>query len=189
MNRALPAYGLDEGQLWRHSVASALAIERSGRYGKRPVRPEAFAVALLHDVGKLVLARHLRADHVASIRRMQDDGVVDLDEAERSVVAVGHAQLGARIARHWQLPESIALGIEHHHSPLCGPDEESRLLCAQVQLADAVAAKIGHSCGDGHIGGFTPALAGSLGMTIDAFDELCVDVERRLDDVLESYEA
>ena len=187
MRRALPEYGLGEGELWTHSVAAALAVERAARYIRRTVRPEAFAAALLHDVGKLVLARHLRPEAIASIRLIQrDDGLVS-DDAEIAVLAVGHARLGACVARHWGLPESIALGIEHHHSPLSGPDEASRILCSQIRLADAVASTLGHSSGEAQGTGFSPALAGSLGISLGGFEELCRDVEWRLDDVLEAY--
>ena len=61
LRRALPEYGLTDGQLWRHSVASALAVEPIARRARTPVPPECFTAALMHDVGKIVLARFLVA--------------------------------------------------------------------------------------------------------------------------------
>ena len=58
----LPEYGLSEGDLWRHSVAAALASEAAASVCQTPVPPESFTAALLHDIGKLVLVQFLDPD-------------------------------------------------------------------------------------------------------------------------------
>ena len=189
MRRALPAYGLNEGELWKHSVAAALAIERARPHCRRRICPEAYAAALLHDVGKLVLARHLAPEAVEAVQRARSERGIGLDDAEREVLSVGHAQLGAAVARAWSLPELICLGIEHHDSPLAAPDETSRSLCSQVVLADSVAATIGATCGGTRNTCFSPDIAGSLGITSAGFEALCEDVDRRLEDVMALYSA
>ena len=186
MRTALPAYGLSEGALWKHSVTAALAAERAGRHCRTVVSPEAFSSALLHDLGKLVMARHLSEEAVSSIRAVREQRGLDVDEAEREVLSIGHAQIGAHVARHWQLPESIALGIEHHHSPLSAPEQDSRRLCSIILLADAVASQIGAPCSSRRVE-FSPVLAGSLGITSAGFEMLCADVEARLEEVLAAY--
>ena len=50
----LPEYGLEEGALWRHSIAAALAAEAAVGVCETEVPPESFTAALLHDIGKLV---------------------------------------------------------------------------------------------------------------------------------------
>ncbi len=188
MRAALPEYGLSEGGLWRHSVAAALAVERARRYCQRPGAPEAFAAALLHDVGKLVMARHLSPAAIEEVRAAAHQRRLSMDEAEREVLGIGHAQVGARVARHWGLPESIAQSIEYHHVPFDAPDDKSRRLCALILLADAVAAEVEAPCSE-HVAGFSPAIAGRLGITSDGFADLCEDVRAQLADVLEAYGA
>ncbi len=189
MRQALPAYGLSEGELWNHSVTSALATERARPYCRRPIRAEAYAAALLHDLGKLVLARHLEADRIAAIQRVREEQGLGLDDAERAILSIGHAELGAAVARAWKLPELICEAIEHHHTPLAAPNEASRVLCSQILLADSVATSIGATCGGTRNTCFSPDLAGSLGITTAGFDALCRDVEARVQDVLDLYES
>lgn len=181
-------FGLSEGSLWRHSVAAALAIDRARAYCVTPILPHAFAAALLHDVGKLVLARHLEPTAEAFLNRARQLGY-DPQAAEEEVLAVNHAELGALVARSWKLPECIAAAIQHHHSPLAGLDEDTRRLCHQIALADAVTAAIGASSGPGSQPAFDGAIAGCLGITLADFEDLCCKVADELEDVLALYEA
>ena len=187
LHAALPPYGLAEGELWRHSVAAALAVEAMPRYCRRPVSPEAFASALLHDIGKLILARHLDGGAVAELERACVEGGLTYEEAELHILQVSHAELGAAVARHWGLPETIASGIQHHHHHLDGATETARILCLQIALADAAAVAVGAPCGEVRDVGFSPALAGGLGIGQDEFARLCSEVETQLEDVLAAY--
>ena len=65
----LPEYGLSEGDLWRHSVAAALASEAAARVCQTVVPPESFTAALLHDIGKLVLVQFLDPELLATWER------------------------------------------------------------------------------------------------------------------------
>ena len=188
MQRALPEYGLGEGALWRHAVASALAAELARDHCKRELPAEGFAAALLHDLGKLVLARHLDPDALAFLQRATDEGGLSSEAAEQLVLRVCHAEIGALVARRWGLPELLCLGIQYHHNPLACPETPARRLCLQIALADAVASRVGESCGeDPRPHAFSPAVAGGLGIGRPAFEHLCGKVERRLDAVLEAY--
>lgn len=189
MRQALPELGLTEGELWRHSVAAALAIEQARLYTRKEILPEAFAAALLHDIGKLLLSRYLNAETVTFVQRMCEEGGYTSEEAEREVLHVDHAELGALITRRWELPEAISFAIQYHHNPYSATDEGSRTLCLQVALADAVATTLGEACGESNPPpALTPALAGSLGITEEGFQRLCASVEARLDEVLSIYE-
>jgi len=117
MNQSLPAYGLGEGALWRHSVAAAVAAETVNRAAKRKAPPESFTAALLHDVGKLTLARFLDDEVVQILRRADARGLGPSLQAETEVLGVNHAELGGLIAQHWSLPATIVQGIVFHHEP------------------------------------------------------------------------
>jgi len=188
MQAAVPEYGLDEGELWRHSVAAALTVDEARRFSKWPVEPHAFAAALLHDVGKLALARLVPTEALTSMSAARDEEGLSVHEAEEAVLRTSHAQVGALVARGWKLPEVIVSGIEHHHTPLSGGDRATRRLCQQIALADAVSQRIGESPGDGSDEpGFDAALAGVLGITQAGFEELCERVRTNLDEVLALY--
>lgn len=188
LQRSLPALGLDEGALWRHSVASALTVELARKHLPRAVPPHAFATALLHDVGKLVLERHLDESAAAGLRRARTEGHLDEDESEVEILQVSHAEVGALVARAWELPEVIAEGIQHHHHPLSATGEQGRYLAYLVQLGDAVASAIGADCGEVPVaGGLSPDVAGALGLPLQAFHELCERATEDLDGVLDMY--
>jgi putative nucleotidyltransferase with HDIG domain len=139
LKRALPEYGLSEGQLWRHSVAAALAAEPIVQHARAQLPPECFTAALLHDIGKVVMARFLSPDDLRALAAARDQGNQSSMEAELSILGVNHAELGGLIAEHWKLPTRIVAGIAHHHAPEAGEDP----VCDAVYLANIAAKRIG----------------------------------------------
>ncbi|MBL9201896.1 MAG: HDOD domain-containing protein [Opitutaceae bacterium] len=130
----LEAYQLDEGALWRHSVASAVAAEVIPGYCEVEIPSEVFTAAILHDVGKLVMSRFLDPEIIGYIRRAQEvDGLPRL-EAESMLLGVHHGELGGLIAQHWALPHRVVQGIIHHHHPEQGGD----VVCDATYLANIV---------------------------------------------------
>lgn len=135
LKRHLPAYGLDEGGLWRHSVAAVGAAESIAESAAEDLPPESFTAALLHDVGKLVMGRFMSAMDIETIHRARIEDGLDQLTAESQVLGMHHAELGGEIARHWKLPERIVKGIIYHHAPAKGLD----LTCDAVYLANQIA--------------------------------------------------
>lgn len=134
MQRALPAYGLAEGELWSHSVAASIAADLIRLRATVTVPVESSTAALLHDFGKIVLSQHFGPrvlellDHAAEVDRM------NLLEAETAVLGVNHADIGALVAQQWKLPYSIVDAILHHHST----DPDLMPMNAAVSLAHAM---------------------------------------------------
>ncbi len=131
MRQPLPAYGLDEDALWRHSVAAALATELLGKALKVTVPAEAFAAALLHDIGKLVIGRHA-PEQIPPAALM-------FFEKEFHLLQTHHAALGGLVAQHWKLPAGMVKGILFHHEPELGGDPVCDLVC----LANVIAHESG----------------------------------------------
>jgi putative nucleotidyltransferase with HDIG domain len=134
----LPHLGLAEGELWRHSVATLFAAEAAGAHLGTASSTAAVTAALLHDVGKVLLARFLDPETLDYLRLALLDEKRSAREAEREVLAFTHAELGALVAAHWGLPEDIVGAIRHHHEPGEAP-AAGRADALAVQLADAVA--------------------------------------------------
>jgi HD-like signal output (HDOD) protein len=138
LQAAVPEYGLDEGDLWRHSVAAAVAVEAMQAFITVDMPPETFTSALLHDVGKLVMARFLHPDIQALIQKAQKVDHLDQLEAESLLLEVNHAELGGLIAQHWNLPARVVQGIIYHNNPEQGHD----VICDLTYLANRVAKRI-----------------------------------------------
>lgn len=114
---AVPEYGLGEAELWAHSVMTSLAVDVLRRHTNVNVPPEASTAALLHDLGKLVLARFLGPQVLPVLQSAEMIGGLRPIEAEMDVLGVNHAELGALVVQSWGLPESIAAGVQYHHEP------------------------------------------------------------------------
>jgi HD-like signal output (HDOD) protein len=135
-SRALPHYGLGDGEMWRHSVAAAVATSVLDARTDVEVPTEAFTSALLHDVGKLVISRALdKKPAEAGHRRFANLRERKTTDAEVELLGLDHAALGAVAAVHWQLPERISTGICFHHSPDAAPDA----IASIVHVADVLA--------------------------------------------------
>lgn len=187
LEQKLPALHAAEGLLWRHSVAASLAVEGMPlACGLRPPA-EAFSAALLHDIGKVVLCRHLGDDAAQLLERAQQEGGLVSVRAESEILSVDHAELGALIAQAWKLPASLVEAIRLHHAVDQAPDA-LRDVCEAVYLADGVARTLVPGLGEAPADlAADPALLALAG-DAEHFDALCGWVAERLDAVLAAYE-
>ena len=186
LQTALPEYGLSEGELWRHSVAAALAAESLPRFCGTALPGETFAAALLHDIGKLVMARFLNDEILRVLAEGRERGGLSSLLAETEVLQVHHGELGGLIAQHWQLPERIVAGIIYHHTP----DQTRDVIADAVHVAN-VSAKLagtGYTASEADLQ-VVPSSLERLGMTQEAVLELSSDVAARLEQVLAVYDA
>lgn len=137
-HQTTPTDGLDEGALWKHSVAAAAVAETLADFVTVAIPPETFSAALLHDFGKLIISRYAQAEDLQAIyQKPQVDPTATL-AAEQAVLGMHHAELGGLMARHWQLPERIVQGITFHHHPAEGND----LICDVVYVANQIAKQV-----------------------------------------------
>ena len=189
LSQSMPEYGVDEGVLWKHSGASALAAELAPGFCKAKVPPEAFAAALLHDVGKIVLCRHLKPEVFELLAEAEARGGVDALNAEIEVLEVHHGELGGLIAQHWKLPEIIVKGISFHHAPDACLDPRERLVCDAVCVADAAATSCGFGIGNSVSDPAAPVRARKrLRMSDAGFTKLGEALTERLEEVLAQYD-
>ena len=197
LHQAVAQYGLAEGELWVHSVAAALTVESLGARLRRKLPVESFTAALLHDVGKLVMARFLEPSHLALLRAAEEQGRLSERDAELEILGVDHAELGAVVAQYWNLPDPLVRAIQYHHSPelafatdpWCRDPADAA--AHVVHVADLVSERVAARRKKGE-----PALpqeplaeATSSALDLDAavLDELVQSVDERLNDVLERY--
>jgi HD-like signal output (HDOD) protein len=185
MKESVPEYGMTEDSLWRHSVAAALATEEIKRRSVSPVPVEAFTAALLHDVGKLVLARFLAPEILTLVGRAQGEGGLTRLEAEAELLGVQHAELGGLIAQHWGLPEGIVGGVTYHHVPELGRSVVCDVVCVANEIAKGVRfAPVPQPLrAEDH----APVFA-RLGITPELLPELCAAVSNRFLAVLAQFE-
>ncbi|MEJ7604575.1 MAG: HDOD domain-containing protein [Kofleriaceae bacterium] len=76
---------------------------------------DAFAAGLVHDIGKLLLARYLPAEHASIARTARDTGV-RAHVAEQALLGTTHAAIGANLMARWGIALPIIDAIARHHS-------------------------------------------------------------------------
>ncbi|MHB1115452.1 HDOD domain-containing protein [Sideroxydans sp.] len=111
---------LDAHKLWQHSLSVALTMDTLARMMPRELRPaddEIYLAGLLHDIGFLVLD-YLDTDLSNRFHaRLADASDRTVEEIETEMLETSHGELGAELARHWNLPESIITVLRYHHTP------------------------------------------------------------------------
>lgn len=121
------------GRFWDHSLGVAIAARMLLKLGSARVVGEAFVAGLLHDIGRLVIVRYMPREYTQITALVEQQGLA-LWEAERQVLQMDHAQIGALLCRYWHLPESLCEAINWHHNPQ--GQEKPELLTALVHVAD-----------------------------------------------------
>jgi putative nucleotidyltransferase with HDIG domain len=141
MDKPLVGYGLDKGELWKHSIAVAGASREIAKDKGSSIAEEAYTAGLLADVGKLAFEKLLRNVDLTD-PGWQGRAFSDLEE---NYFGIDHAKLGAELARRWNLPTQLLDAISHHHNPLAA--KEGRGLAFAVHLADYTVMMMGIGIG------------------------------------------
>jgi putative nucleotidyltransferase with HDIG domain len=142
MNKPTPSYGLERGELWKHSIGVAASAKLLAAKIDRSISEDAYYAGLFCDVGKLAFDALLSS--VASpVLDMKD---VPFEKLEMEFFGLDHAIIGAELVRRWKLPEHIASVIENHHVP-SKANEEIRILTYAVHTADAAMTLFGIGIG------------------------------------------
>jgi putative nucleotidyltransferase with HDIG domain len=127
----IPGWQLPPERFRLHAVAVAGTADMIARELEHPRRDELLVAALLHDLGKVVMA-----DAYPDYLERMADPALSPDErvkAERREYGVDHAVIGGVMLRRWRLPQIIARAVERHHS--ADADGEAAIL----RLADGLA--------------------------------------------------
>ena len=104
----------DRPQLWRHSLATAIAAEsvtkmtNSGPGGS-------FVAGLVHDIGKVAFdVVHPRLFRDAAHKAHAEGRFIR--EVELEILGLTHAQAGGILAERWSLPVGIVEAVRFHHN-------------------------------------------------------------------------
>ena len=174
LSGGLPGYGLQQGELWRHSISVAFTARRLAVEVKLAPVEEAFVAGLLHDIGKTILSSYM--EHAFDeVTRIAQDRRIPFHDVEAELLGFDHAELGAQIAVAWSFPPELEEAIRFHHSP--GGATIKPALAHCVHLADAACMMLGVGLGaDGLMYGVDPESLEILQITPDRLIGLMDDV-------------
>lgn len=101
-------------QFHRHAQLSARIA--AGIAQKARMAPGVVLGALMHDVGKLVIAERTPAHLARALAQAEQEGK-PLFEIEERLTHISHAEVGAYLLSLWGLPYAVVEAVAHHHHP------------------------------------------------------------------------
>lgn len=187
LRRALLGYAMKQGELWRHSLATALAAEQVSTRVGRFEPAVAFTGGLLHDIGKLVLSQALTAEaQTAMYMQIEQSSGAPID-TEMAVFGTDHAEVGQCLLSDWRLPTTIVEAVANHHHPALVPDLH---LSAVVHVGNGVAHLLASAPGRGDLAVHAEkSVVEALGLTPEGVEEITLSVHDSLQRTEESLGA
>ena len=147
-SRTATATPLDTEQFWRRSLLTATACRILGERLALKSPDELFLAGVLHGIGIMVLALMMPEDYSLLLTQAADPqtkgpAILDcgrLAGLERERLDADHAEVGAWLLRHWQLPEAICNAVAGSLDPTGVAGSEAHQRQAQcVALAIRIA--------------------------------------------------
>ena len=121
---------LSMDDLWRHSLATGMAMEVIGKADKKKTH---FLLGVLHDIGKAVFKFRF-PEHFKKVTDLVAAENMSMVQAEQELLGITHAECGGELALHWDLPGEVRTAIASHHTP--GVSTQHKRLAAMVHIAD-----------------------------------------------------
>lgn len=135
-------WALDPEDFWMHSFGAAKAAQiLSGKHCRVSSPEGCFTAALLHDIGKFLLALVLKDEYREIVQEARASQRL-LKDVELERQRMTHSEVGQWIAGKWQLPEIIGVAIGNRYGvpTYVGPNKTE---IAIVALADDISRKAG----------------------------------------------
>jgi len=110
--------GFNADEFWKHSLAVAVAAKILAIKLDIPkrFREEFFIAGLLHDIGKLIIARFYPNEMSAIIKNVSEMKMSMLLFENREINFT-HPEIGEKIGEKWKLSPALIKSIASHHGP------------------------------------------------------------------------
>ena len=103
---------------WQHSIKTAIIARHLAMQNANILDHEAFFTAgLLHDIGRLVIAK-AEPDLTVHIRERARSEHRDIVDVETEVLGISHVDVGMAMMQNWSLPGVLTKCIARHHETL-----------------------------------------------------------------------
>ena len=135
----IPVEWVNMMSFWRHSVGVAVFAQILASLKNPGIIEKIFVAGILHDVGRLVLFRHLPFT-MARVIKTAAERKIPLVEAEREELGFDHAELGGCLVEKWCFPRSLSQLVKNHHDAAEGVNS---FPAAILSTADILAAATG----------------------------------------------
>jgi putative nucleotidyltransferase with HDIG domain len=135
LTRRLNGYRLGAGELWNHSVATAVTAQWISQFLHYADSEEAYVGGLLHDMGKLILDQYMNVDYMKIVELMKNYNLA-LWQVEEKLLGIDHSMVGSLMAQKWNFPLPLVDAIRYHHAPSLARSKQQ--LGAIINVANAL---------------------------------------------------
>ena len=125
-------------KLWWHLIATAIATEQISDEVGFINKEEPFLVGIIHDLGKIVVARLFPSYTDAIIKLASMESITYL-ESERKLGLIDHVSIIRYLLEKWEFPHEIQTAVDFHHDPEKVNEETLRDIVYISHAADVVA--------------------------------------------------
>ena len=146
LNSEIPAYALEKGMLWQHSICCATCARIIAKRIGFKKSEEAYVAGLLLDIGKIILSSFAE-DYFIQIIEKSKNNRASFDRTEQEVLGFEHPKIGGRIIKKWGFPPILVEAVQNHHQPYKAKIHKK--LTYIVHLADAISCMLGIGLGLG----------------------------------------
>ena len=180
MDQEFPGYVLPKGDLWNHSMSTALLARVLAKKVKFEINDKAFTAGLLHDIGKIILNTYMK-ERFAEVLETVNSGHLPFSEAEQKILGFDHAMVGAKVAEKWNLPDELVEAIANHHHP--AKSKVNPKLTSIVHVADAASMSMGIGLGgDGMLYSFDGFAVKQLELSEETIEEAIAELAESMVD-------
>jgi putative nucleotidyltransferase with HDIG domain len=137
-------YDLGRGDLWKSAISSALISQIICKLIGKVEYSAIFTTTLLHDIGKVILNDFVWEENQKIFHLVREKGY-SFEEAEKKLLGMDHAEVGAKIAALWDFPEDMVRAIRLHHTPEIAPEGDN--ITPIVYLSDVITLTMGIGVG------------------------------------------
>lgn len=168
--KEVKGYGLGKKDLWKQSLSTAIISRHIAKKVKYPKPDKVYVAGLLRDIGKVIMSYYL-TKHFNKVMELVENENMDFLEAEEKVLGFNHGQVGAEVAKKWNIPGELIEAIAYHHTP-----EKATIdfkLTSIIHLADAIVMTMGIGLGvDGMVYDYSQKALDVLDMDSNMLEQI-----------------
>lgn len=131
-----PVEGFSAEREQRHAFLTARIARRL--VDDKRVAEQAFLAAMLHDLGKLLMAAYLPGEFEKALQA-RVASAQPCHMAEESLLGVSHAEIGAYLLGLWGMPYAVVEAVANHHHPARVEGQFGFGVLGAVHIADVLA--------------------------------------------------
>ncbi len=122
-------------EFWDHSFTCALAARVIAEHFSISFPGRFFIGGLIHDIGKLAMLMTFSKEYTTE-KWLSGFSQAEKLEEEKETFGINHAEVGGRLLKKWDFPDTLVNGLHYHHDP--GKSPGSHGFPIIIQLADAL---------------------------------------------------